>query len=189
MFRLWIGVCAPFFSSSEGTGKHFVLLKRLLFSHGWMPAQGRCSKTLWGVRKAKKCHLCQRDSKVWSAQGLGPASPWNTSWQGAARGFHTGCAPLWMMVPTCLSLSTSDPDGPFFPEGFSPLHNWFRETFFFSALIAAFKHWPQASHWAFLWVRDCNVFPFYEAPSVISLRRCSTEWITGTNKKMAYFCI
>lgn len=67
---------------------------------------------------------------------------------------------LWMMVPTCLSLSTSDPDGPFFPEGFSPLHTWFRETFFFSALIAAFKHWPQASHWAFLWVRDCNVFPF-----------------------------
>lgn len=113
MFRLWIGVCAPFFSSSEGTGKHFVLLKSLLFSHGWMPAQGRCSKTLWGVRKAKKCHLCQRDSKVWSAQGLGPASPWNTSWHGAARGFHTGCAPL--------------DDGTNLPQ---PQHFWPRRALF-----------------------------------------------------------
>lgn len=174
-------------SPAQVTGKHFVLLKSLLFRHGSMPEQDRCSKTFWGMRKAKKWHLCQCDSKIWSAQDVGPGSTWNTWWQGPARGIHMGSAPL-------------DDDINL------PQHFWPREALFLWRILNQFyttgserlsspqpllllSHFSHKHLTGHFFRSETNFFPFYEASSVIPLRRCSTEWITDTNKKMAYFCI
>lgn len=103
--------------------------------HTWLNAcTGQMPKHLLrGQKSKKKSDICvnvtkTNDSKTLRAQGLGPGSPWNTWWQGAAREFHTGCAPLedetnLPQPQHCLIQMSS-----LFPEGFSPLHDWFREV-------------------------------------------------------------
>lgn len=131
------------------------------------------------VRKAKKNDICVSLAPRYGMLKVWALVPHETPDDRVQPERFTQPVLLWVVMPTCLSLSTYDPFwaflDPFCLKGF---HHYTTGSERLSSpqpllLLSDITH----EHLTGNFFRSETVFfsPFHEASSVISLRRCSTE--------------